>query len=184
MNRYNIKHKNGLLYENVFIVKDLSDYNEYFQILNSKFDVSKNEIKNPKVINNTHEHSDLTDAIKFLASMHQNKDEMLKFELVKLESTVITNQIKYILDGNVLIINKNGGYFPSKENEFEIIEEIKEYKKSDIKISKWIGGKHFYCKIDNIDVVDDKGNVKWNSEEDAEIAGEKFLEKLNLKKLP
>lgn len=77
-----------------------------------------------------------------------------------------------------------GGYFPIKQdNEYRILEtDTKKYTNKDIKINKWFGGKHFYAKISEIDVVDEFGNVKWNTEEDATKAAEKYIKKLNERK--
>lgn len=44
-----------------------------------------------------------------------------------------------------------------------------------IEIKKWPKGIHYYAKVDGDDVVDEAGNVKWLTKEDAAAAAEKYI---------
>lgn len=53
----------------------------------------------------------------------------------------------------------------------------------DVRYMQWntlgIRGTHWYAKIGNRDIVDDNGNMKWDTKQQAEQAAIKFLEKTN-----
>jgi hypothetical protein len=53
--------------------------------------------------------------------------------------------------------------------------EREEKLKNGIKINRWFDGKHYYAKVFNQDVVDEDGNVKWNSYADAMYATKRFI---------
>ena len=45
----------------------------------------------------------------------------------------------------------------------------------DVRIIQWPGGSHFYAKVGNVDIVDSRGNQKWNSEEEARKEAAKYI---------
>ena len=47
----------------------------------------------------------------------------------------------------------------------------------DVRFILWDGGRHIYAKVGNFDVVDEHGNQKWNTKEDAVMAAENFLKR-------
>lgn len=71
------------------------------------------------------------------------------------------------------------------EQHFQVLDTVEKQRfeypakrlatKEDIKVIKWPGGKHWYAKIKNIDVVDEKGNQKWDSYNDAVVAAHNYL---------
>jgi hypothetical protein len=84
--------------------------------------------------------------------------------------------------GHVIVNSVNG--CRAMDESFEILEErlsnelvFPVTSEKDIKISKWPNGTHYYAKIGNQDVVDDKGNVKWNTVEQAKKEAVKYLRK-------
>lgn len=50
----------------------------------------------------------------------------------------------------------------------------------DVRIIQWQGGKHYYAKIGNHDVIDAKSNQKWNSEKEAKEAALWYIETENI----
>ena len=48
---------------------------------------------------------------------------------------------------------------------------------NDVRIIVWNGGKHFYAKVGNFDIVDSKGNQKWNTESEAKAAAEEYIKR-------
>jgi hypothetical protein len=50
-------------------------------------------------------------------------------------------------------------------------------KKKDIRIIKWDGGHHYYAKIKDFDIVDEKGNQKWFTEKEAYDAALNFIKR-------
>lgn len=47
----------------------------------------------------------------------------------------------------------------------------------DVRYLKWQGGLHTYAKIGKLDVIDSDGNMKWNTQSEAENAARWFIEK-------
>ena len=62
----------------------------------------------------------------------------------------------------------------------DVIEPHVEYTEQDIKITRWRGGNHYYAKVGHIDVEDDFGKVKWNTEKQAREMAVKYMHDLNL----
>ena len=46
----------------------------------------------------------------------------------------------------------------------------------DVRFMKWPNGSHWYCKIGEIDIVDQYGNQKWHDKTDAINAAKWFIE--------
>lgn len=70
----------------------------------------------------------------------------------------------------------------------EIIYPLEEvYKYEDVRYMKWdipgmkIKGTHWYAKVDNIDIIDKDGNMKWNTEQEAHLAAKWFIDNYNKK---
>ena len=92
------------------------------------------------------------------------------------EATVIDNVflkpiVNMYLKGKVLLFNYNGG-FCWITDDLEILDTVisdvyaypqSGYTKSDIKVSQWMNGNHYYAKVKNVDVVDRTGRQKWDS---------------------
>lgn len=185
MKRYNIKVKlknEWIEYDNCYFIDDLESYKNYEHELNNKFLISELEIKNLKTFIG-HGHSFLTGVSGLFCGMISEKEgrEPMIAHLKLLQATILCNQIKSLLKGEKLIINENNGYFTIKPNqEYKILNiHADKFTKKDIRIIKWWGGTHYYAKIGNIDVVDDDGNVKWNTEQYAYDIAIKYMNKLN-----
>lgn len=48
---------------------------------------------------------------------------------------------------------------------------------SSVRYLQWVPNGHWYAKIGIIDIVDEKGNQKWNTKEEAENAAEEYIKK-------
>lgn len=57
--------------------------------------------------------------------------------------------------------------------------EPEHYTENDIRYIQWKDGSHWYVKIGKYDVVDENGNQKWNTRNEAINAAYKFLKTLN-----
>lgn len=82
--------------------------------------------------------------------------------------------------GSILLSNKIKHLDP---NTFKVVDELNKnnitwptYSINDIKIVQWPNGEHYYAKIGNMDIVDDKGNQKWDTYNEAFLNAKKFLE--------
>ena len=93
--------------------------------------------------------------------------------------TVDKGEAVYLEDG----VRQFG--YSSKNPHFEIVEryysdklEYPDFKKptlDDVRFIQWDGGKHWYVKVNKEDVVDELGNQKWDTKEDAEEAAEWYI---------
>ncbi|MFA6000157.1 MAG: hypothetical protein WC783_04260 [Candidatus Paceibacterota bacterium] len=143
---------------------------------------------NPKKIANHHHVETAYGSLAYMyTSLDGLNDEPKKFKYLdmvdRLTKKVTDHKLQCLLEGYTLYINKVGGWFPKKKplnNLGEIISEeliFPEYTEADIKITQWEGGKHFYAKIGDMDVVWD-GNQKWITEDRARENAIKFLNKI------
>ena len=97
---------------------------------------------------------------------------------------VINEQIKEINKGNILVVNKNGGYFILDKDKQEMYKqwckrdniEFPEFKEQDIRIKRFPLGNHWYAYIGDTQIRDgDK--LKWNSYEEAYEYASQFVNK-------
>lgn len=169
-------------YTNCYFIDSLDSYKDYMTELNNKFLVSESEIKNLETFMG-HGHSYLTGLSGLFCGMIGSKEERghMLAHLKYIQAMVLTDQIKHLLLGEKLVINKNGGYFPIKlEQEYKITEISGDrFTTKDISIKKWWGGKHYYAKVGTIDVIDADGNVKWNTEQYAYDMAVRYMNQLN-----
>lgn len=86
-----------------------------------------------------------------------------------------------------IYVNEVGGWFMLQDG-MRILKTVQTetfkfpdvlYAESDIRITQFNGGKHFYAKVGDFQVVDKDGDTKWNTRQFAETVAKKFLENLN-----
>lgn len=52
-----------------------------------------------------------------------------------------------------------------------------EKSRPDIKLFRWPDGSHWYATVDGVDVVDEMGNQKWNTQQIAMEAANRYIER-------
>ena len=101
-------------------------------------------------------------------------------ESTTLENKVYQGKVNTLLKGYILLLRENGSYMVINDsikiiNTFYNDELIyPNYTLDDIKIKRWDGGKHYYAKIGNMEVVID-GINKWNTPQRAREMAEQFF---------
>lgn len=160
MKYYNIEGENGLSYKNMIVLKNLNDYNDY---IDTTFDVeiekSQREIVQ-KIKSGIIGHASFNIAeVAMMTSRITGQGSA--YLVAKIGSDIKDSQLKSILKGKSIAINSKGGFFELCEG--DEIEIKTKYDESDIKISRWTGGVHYYAKIGHIDVVDSNNDIKWNT---------------------
>ena len=92
---------------------------------------------------------------------------------MSMENRVFQGKLRTINSCGKIFLRENGSYCINQSS-FTIIntiikDDIKypNYTKSDIKVSQWKNGTHYYAKIGNMDIVNKNGNQKWNSYDEA-----------------
>jgi len=128
-----------------------------------------------------HFRTHLGNAVSTLAKL--NETSPLVTELPNLVSKIRNGQYKILADYGHVLIRESGSYMALTSN-YEITEEVvketlsfPERSLTDIRIIQWPNGTHYYAKIGNEDVVDEDGNQKWNTHDEAY---EKAIEYFNL----
>jgi hypothetical protein len=115
----------------------------------------------------------------------------------RLENEVINQRITTFNKGVQMLLD-NGVIETRITDTDEILEELEkdsleypiesQYRFEDVRYMRWdmpdleIKGVHWYAKIGNIDIKDEKGNMKWNTKSEAEEAAKWFVEQLNYRR--
>ena len=93
---------------------------------------------------------------------------------------VAEQQMEEIRECGAIYVNRAGGYhgYYKKAKEYAVVKSDKlifpDYRKNDIKITKFPYGNHYYAKVGSTEVRD--GDViKWNTYEEAYRQAEKYL---------
>lgn len=168
-----IEYKNRILIENF---NDLQEYHEnYFNIrVKDSMKQTFSDVKNGFHI------SDVLGAS--IMTVAKAKEQGIIYALADTTSKMYIDQLKFINDGYKLAINDNLGYFPFYNDNALIVllDEVK-YTENDIKLNKFEGGKHYYAKIGQHEVIDQWGERKWNTPEYARKIAIEYLNKINTK---
>jgi hypothetical protein len=91
----------------------------------------------------------------------------------KLENQVFQGKLKQLFNGKTLYLREFGSYMVDSDSHVitnKIVTDkmvYPEYSEKDITIKQWSGGTHYYAKIGNMDVVDEDGNQKWDTYDEA-----------------
>ena len=96
---------------------------------------------------------------------------------------VFKNQLESLREYGTIYINEKGGYCFSFNEDLEEVQFLKRkelefpnYKKEDIHITRFPLGKHFYIRIDDLEVIEN-GRCKWNTYEKAYEVAMKYIKK-------
>lgn len=100
--------------------------------------------------------------------------------IMDFQGQVATNQLNDIQEYGAIYINRMGGYhhyYNDKEHAFVYRDKIifPDFKKSEIKVSKFPYGSHYYAHIGDLEVRDGD-TIKWNTYEEAYNMALKMLE--------
>ena len=112
-------------------------------------------------------------AIDCLISLEllSGNDVSLLNGLIKYEILLLRSKVDALNTGRILYLRRNGVSTPFGEGmvvEDTIIKDELIYPQEEtIKIIKWPNGKHYYAKINDIDVIVD-GKQSWNTKKEAE----------------
>lgn len=121
-------------------------------------------------------------------------DESFMIAAMRLENETINERLNSFNKGQQMFFD-NGVAETRMTKDDEIVDELEldaleypvetQYRLEDVRYIKWnmpdlrIKGVHWYAKIGNKDIVDEDGNMKWNTKEEAEAAAKKFVNQLN-----
>ena len=103
---------------------------------------------------------------------------------VELENEILNNRLKDVDNGDIFL-TEGLTQFGFVNSVHEIVETVdldkleypvdKKLTIDDFRFIQWFGGKHWYVKLGNMDIVDEFGNQKWNTREEAEEIVQKYM---------
>lgn len=111
------------------------------------------------------------------------KEEPVWKTLHQEENELWNNRLNYFTNGDDIYLSDGLTVFMLTEGITEIKEHLykdilefpnEKYTIDDVRYIQWEGGKHWYAKIGNFDIVWE-GEQKWNSRESAENAVKKYF---------
>lgn len=107
---------------------------------------------------------------------------------MKEETELYYNRMKDISKGREIYLSEGLTVFMLTSGYTEIVEDYysdvlafphEKYTLENVRFIMWDGGKHWYAKIGNVDIVDKNGNQKWNTKSEAEEAAKEYLKQYN-----
>jgi hypothetical protein len=111
----------------------------------------------------------------------------LVFSMLKVENEAMSNRLRAFREGRNIYLNHSIQVAMVDSRFVDIVDTVErdvltfpdEDKPTidDVKILVWDGGTHYYAKIGKLDIVDEKGNQKWNTKKEAEDAAKWYIEK-------
>lgn len=108
-------------------------------------------------------------------------------KLIKIENDMYNQRLRDIENGTEIYLSEGLTCFMLTEGYTEIVEHYysdtlsfptHKYTIADVRFIKWNGGEHWYAKLGTVDIVDDMGNQKWNTREEAEKAAEEYIKNI------
>ena len=186
---YHFVKINNTWYLKVESEKDIKDH--FNKIMRREFEDGFNDYKDnikvikdrdgkPKVWSATHATTQWRIGVELLMSI---KGMSWLEASNELEQKTYNDRIKLFEKGRHIYL-ANGLSYMSFPNEQEIDEEkwleelIYPYELNyeNVRILQWPGGKHWYAKIDNIDICDKYDNYKWSSKYWAQKIAKQYCE--------
>lgn len=123
-----------------------------------------------------------------IASLTDVTEQPSIVRIMKEETELYYNRMRDINAGRDIYLSEGLTVFMLTEGYTEIIEHYysdvlafphEKYTLDNVRFIMWDGGKHWYAKIGNIDIVDQTGNQKWNTKEEATQAAIEYLKRYN-----
>lgn len=116
---------------------------------------------------------------------------------LRLENELVSNRFSSIRKGKEIYLD-NGVVETVLTKDDDVVEEYfsdeliypveTQVRREEVRYMQWnmpdlaIKGTHWYAKIGNTDIQDEKGNMKWDTKQEAEKAAEWFVRRLNAKR--
>lgn len=123
-----------------------------------------------------HYTSTLTTAIVMYA---EKKGLTILDAIMQFRMNVFSEQCKVIKEYGAICINKSGGYHGVGEySQFVNKKEMiwPDYKQSDIKITQFPGGTHWYVRINDFEVREND-KIKWDTYDEAYKIAQQFVQR-------
>lgn len=100
--------------------------------------------------------------------------------ITQFKMMVAAQQMEAIHQNGYIVLNKVGGYHagPIESSQFVRRKTFTwpDFKESDIRITRYPGGTHWYVHIGDMELHEDE-NIKWMSESDARMAAKRYINK-------
>ena len=166
----------GKKYSNHILIENISDLKEYLENSRGYIRDAAQQIIKRGQKRLGHSTNNLTEICEQVNQLNGTGQLITLIDIISRRNV---EQIKHVSKGGKISINSVGGWMPIADDaKIEIIKDFN-YSEKDIRIKKWDGGKHYYAFIDNIEVKDDDGDIKWNTYDFAYKMAIKKLKELN-----
>lgn len=93
-----------------------------------------------------------------------------------MENETLRTRLAMMWNGDEIYLPNGLQVFSLVKGFTEVVDEIytdkleypnHKYKIEDVRYIQWNGGIHWYAKVGNMDIVDEQGNQKWNTKDEA-----------------
>lgn len=139
-----------------------------------------------KIFNGTKGHC-LNDFETAVETWMTSTGEGLFFSMACIEREALKSRLQSLREGRRIYLN-HGMQVVTIDSRFtDIVNTIErdvltfpdedKPTMNDVRYIVWEGGEHIYAKIGKLDVVDDKGNQKWNTRAEAEAAARWYIDR-------
>lgn len=110
-------------------------------------------------------------------AFHQVANQMLTESVTSRGQDIMRGKTLYLSNGVVCYIfsPELAEIAETAENDRLVYPGYNKPTIDDIKFIQWENGTHWYAKLGSIDIVDKKGNQKWNSRSEAEKVASEWL---------
>lgn len=172
MKKANIKQL-GRIYENVILIENIEDLHFYFD--SERESKHKDTLKS--FLENNETDTNISNIEKYALLMQEKTGRGGIHFIADMESKTRTAMTKYTCMGFTLMVNNAGGWCLVDKS--AVIDRIESRKPniSDIKLSRFKNGKHWYARVGFVNVEVD-GEYKWNARWVAQKKAEEFLSKM------
>jgi len=124
--------------------------------------------------------------------LHGRQDDRLTVvdDCFLISDKLLGSYSHYFFDQGMIFITEEGAIRPLVGMEYEVLKTSEnnvlvwpseKYTKSDINVFRWPGGKHYYAKVGNVEVISLDGQSKWSDVKEAERQASLFLRRINKK---
>lgn len=119
--------------------------------------------------------------LAYVIGLHAENNHMSAIRsTLDLQERKFLAQAEQLINGYNIYINRNGGWHFGKNDYVQWRDSdvlvFPDFKKDQIKIERFPGGKHFYAYIDDMQVRDGD-TLKWDTYEEAYKQAEKYVSK-------
>lgn len=129
---------------------------------------------------NSELYSKLSNRLKAIIMYGEARNLTIFDAIIQFRMEIFSQMCEAIRESGYIVINKVGGYHKGPVNHTQFVHRKTftwpDFQESDIRISQFPGGEHFYVRIGDMELHEDD-KIKWNTREEAAIAAKRYINK-------